>query len=99
MRSRAPSRFFGGNRYHSGEANRTMAEYRAVFEIESKTDAYAVERMMDRLYDSLREESRTLREGSSDVTEMLEQFKTIRDAARRPRPGKVTLLYESRDED
>ena len=74
-----------------------MDEHRAVFAIESETDAYAVKRMLDRLYDSLREESRTLREGSSDSTEMLEQFQVIREAARRPTPGKLTVVYESRN--
>ena len=76
-----------------------MDEYTAVFDIDSKTDAYAVERLMNRLYDSLREESRTLREGSNDSTEMLEQFKTIRDATQRPTPGKLTVIYESQDEE
>ena len=76
-----------------------MEEYEAVFEIDSKTDAHAVERLIERLYDSLREESRTLREGSSDSTEMLEQFETMRTAMRRPTPGKLIVRYESRDEE
>jgi predicted trehalose synthase len=76
-----------------------MDEYRAVFEIDSKSDGYAVERLMNRLYDSLREESQMLREGSNDATEMLEQFETIRDAAQRPTPGKLTVVYESQDEE
>ncbi|WP_416840778.1 hypothetical protein [Haloferax sp. DFSO52] len=75
-----------------------MDEYTAVFEVDSKTDAHAVERLMERMYDSLREESRTLRKGSSDSTEMLEQFETILNATRRPTPGKLTVIYESRDE-
>lgn len=76
-----------------------MEEYKAVFEIESKADAYAVERLMDQLYDSLREESQASREGSGDSTEMLAQFETIRDAARRPTPGTLTVIYEYRDGD
>ncbi|MFD1589196.1 hypothetical protein ACFR9U_19640 [Halorientalis brevis] len=76
-----------------------MDEYTAVFDIDSKTDAYAVKRLMNRLYDSLREESRTRREGSNDSTEMLAQFETIRDAARRPTSGRLTLIYESQDEE
>ncbi len=75
-----------------------MDEHTAVFEINSKMDAHAVERLMERMYDSLREESRTVREGSNDSTEMLEQFETIRDATRRPTPGKLTVIYETRDE-
>lgn len=99
MLSRPPPRCFGDNRYSAGETNRIMDEYKAVFEIESKSDAHAVERLMNRVYDSLREESRTLREESGDSTEMLEKFETIRDAARKPTPGKVTVIYESRDEE
>ena len=76
-----------------------MDKYEAVFEIDSKTDAHAVERLMERLYDSLREESRTLRKGSSDSTEMLEQFETIRNATRRPTPGRLIVRYEPQDEE
>jgi len=75
-----------------------MDKYEAVFEINSKTDAHAVELLMERLYNSLREESRTLRKGSSDSTEMLEQFETIRNATRKPMPGRLILRYEARDE-
>lgn len=73
-----------------------MDEYEATFEVESKTDAHTVERLMNRLYDMLREESRTIRKGSVDSTEMLEQFEAIRDATRRPTPGKLTIVYESK---
>ena len=76
-----------------------MDEYTAVFEVDSKSDAYAVERLMNGLYDSLREESRTLRKGSSDSAEMLAQFEAIRDAVQRPTPGKLTVIYESREEE
>lgn len=76
-----------------------MDEYTAVFEIDSKSDAYAVERLMNRVYDSLREESRTLAAGTSDSTDMLDQFETIRNVARTPTPGKLTLIYETQDED
>lgn len=76
-----------------------MEEHAATFEVESKTDAYAIERLTNSLYDSLREESRTIREVSGDSTEMLEQFKTIRDAARDHRPGRLTVIYELLEED
>lgn len=75
-----------------------MEEYEATFEVDSKTDAHAVERLLDRLYDSVREESRTLREGTGDSAEMLAQFEAIRDAARDRRPGKLTVVYEQREE-
>jgi hypothetical protein len=75
-----------------------MDEHEARFEIESKHDADAVERLLSRLYDSLREESRTVRDGTSDSTEMLEEFETLRDAARDRMPGTLTVVLEQRDE-
>lgn len=75
-----------------------MEEYEATFEIESKAEAYAVERLTERLYDSVREESRTVREGTNDSTGMLEQFRAVRDAARRRAPGTLTVVYEQHDE-
>ena len=87
------------HRYLAGEARRSMDTHVAVFEVESKTDANAVERLMAQLYDSLREESRTVRDGSSDSTEMLAQFRTIRDATRTPTAGTLTVTYEARTEE
>lgn len=75
-----------------------MEEFKATFEIESKTDAYAVERLMERLYDSVREESRSIRADADDASATLDQFKTLRDAARRPAPGRLTVVYERRDQ-
>lgn len=75
-----------------------MEEYEATFSIESASEARAVERMLDRLYDSLREESRTVRDGSGDAAEMLEEFEAIREAAARRTPGELTIVYEQRDE-
>jgi hypothetical protein len=48
-----------------------MEEHEAVFEIESKADAYAVERLLVQLYDTVREEVRTRRTESSDVIAVL----------------------------
>lgn len=75
-----------------------MEEHEARFEIRSKTDAYAVERALDRLYNSLREESRTVRDGKRDSTEMLAEFADVRDAARGATPGTLTVMYEQADE-
>ena len=75
-----------------------MDEYEATFEIESATDAYAVERLLNRLYDTLREETRTLRTETGDSTQMLERFESLRDAARTERPGKLTVVFEQRGE-
>ncbi|WP_435361802.1 hypothetical protein [Haloarchaeobius sp. DFWS5] len=74
-----------------------MVEYEATFEIESKSDAYAMERVLTQLYDALREEARTVREGTEDSTEMLEQFATIRDAAQNPLPGSLTVTFDQAD--
>lgn len=75
-----------------------MPKFEATFEVESKSDALAVERLMNRLYDAIREETRTLREGTQDSTEMLSQFEAVRDATRRTRPGRLTISYEQDDE-
>ena len=58
-------------RYLSGTSTRRMEEHEAVFEIESKADAYAVERLLVQLYDTVREEVRTRRTESSDVIAVL----------------------------
>jgi hypothetical protein len=75
-----------------------MEKYEATFQIESKSDAYAVERLMNQVYNSVREESRTTRQGTKNSTQMLGQFKTIRDATRSPKPGRFTVVYETREE-
>lgn len=75
-----------------------MEEYEATFEIETKSEAYAVERLMERLYNAVREESRTIREESGDSTAMLSEFETLRDASERRAPGSLTVRYVQRDE-
>jgi len=59
-----------------------MHEFEATFDVDSKTDVLAVERLINRLYDALREESRTLQEDTEASTEMLSKFEAIRGAAR-----------------
>jgi len=71
-----------------------MSHYEASFEIDSKTDSYAARRMLERVYDTIREESRSVREGTDDADELLEEFRTLRDAAKRPTPGRLTITYE-----
>jgi hypothetical protein len=75
-----------------------MSKHEAVFEIDSATDSNAVERILERVYDSVREESRSVREGSDDATETIEAFRALRDAAAEPAPGRLRVTYE-RDED
>ena len=76
-----------------------MDEYAATFEIESKADAHAVERLLNRLYDAVREESRTVRKGTSDSTATMTDFAALRDAARRHAPGRLTVVYERREDE
>ena len=90
------SRVARRQRYPPGGASRCMEKYEAAFEIESNTDALAVERLLNRLYDAVREESRTVREGTGDSTETIADFAALREAARRHAPGRLTVVYERR---
>ena len=74
-----------------------MDEHQATFSIETRSEAHAVERLLERLYDSVREETRTVREGSGDATETLAQFRALRDAAKRQAPGTLTVVYEQEE--
>lgn len=75
-----------------------MARYEASFEIDSKTDSYAARRILEKAYDIVREESRSVREGTDDATTLLREFETLRDAAKRSTTGKLTIIYEPYDE-
>ena len=76
-----------------------MSQHEARFEIDSKTDSYAARRILERAYDTVREESRSVQEGSDDASELLKEFKTLRDAAKNPTPGKLTITYEQYDDE
>jgi hypothetical protein len=80
--------------YLSGGPNGNMRRYEATFEIDSKTDLYAVRRILERVYDTVREESQELREGSDDGASLLREFETLRDAATEPAVGRLTITYE-----
>jgi hypothetical protein len=75
-----------------------MSQYRATFEIDSKTDSYAARRMLERIYDTIREESQSVREGSDDAGELLDAFRTLRDATKQPTAGKLTITFERYDD-
>ncbi|WP_424018707.1 hypothetical protein ACOZ4N_04300 [Halorientalis pallida] len=75
-----------------------MDRHEATFEIDSKRDAYAVRTVLERVHDTIREESKTVREGSDEARELMAQFKSLRDAARDHRPGTLTITYEVSDE-
>ena len=71
-----------------------MSRHEASFEIDSKTDSYAARRILEQAYDTIREESRSVREGTDDADELLREFRTLRDAAKRRTPGRLTITYE-----
>jgi hypothetical protein len=75
-----------------------MSTYEASFEIDSKTDSYAARRVLERAYDTIREESRSIQEGKDTADELLGEFRTLRDAAKRPTPGRLTITYERYDD-
>lgn len=85
--------------YPRGELTTSMSEYEATFEIDSKTDSYAARRILEQAYDTVREESRSVREGSDDASELLQEFKTLRDAAKHPTAGELTITYEQYDDE
>ena len=76
-----------------------MVRYEASFEIDSKTDSYAARRILERVYDTIREESRSVREDTDDASELLQEFKTLRDAVKNPTPGRLTITYEQYDDE
>ncbi|XVH30596.1 hypothetical protein ACNS7O_09315 [Haloferacaceae archaeon DSL9] len=75
-----------------------MTHYEAVFEIDSPSDARAIESMLTRLHDSLREESMVAGGSEAATNEMLTAFASVRDAVDHDRPGRLTIVYESFDE-
>jgi len=75
-----------------------MSRHEASFEITSRADSRAARRMLEQAYDTIREESKSIREGTEDSTELLQSFKALRDAARQPAAGTLTITYE-RDDD
>ncbi|WP_396611359.1 hypothetical protein ACH9L7_14265 [Haloferax sp. S1W] len=76
-----------------------MSHYEASFEIESRADSNATRRILEHAYDTIREESRTVREGTEDASDLLDSFKTLRDAAKSPSPGRLTITYQRFDDE
>lgn len=75
-----------------------MSRYEASFEIDSKSDSYAARRLLEQVYDTVREESRGGREGRDNVSANLEEFEMLRDAVTPPTAGKLTITYERYDD-
>ena len=76
-----------------------MSRHVSSFEMDSQTDSYAARRILERVYDTIREESLSGREDSDDTSELLDSFKTLRDAAKRPTAGKLAITYEQYDDE
>ena len=76
-----------------------MATYEASFEIDSRTDSYAALRILEQAYDAVREESRSVREGTDDADELLQSFRILREAAKDRTPGRLTITYEQYDDE
>jgi hypothetical protein len=74
-----------------------MTTHEATFEIDSKTDAYAVRKILEQTYNTVREESRSIREGSDDADELLAAFGSLKDASEQHAPGRLTITYEVED--
>jgi uncharacterized protein YheU (UPF0270 family) len=75
-----------------------MSRYEATFEIDSRSDAEAAHRLLRAAYDTIREESRSVREGTDSGEALLDAFQRLRDAADEPAPGKLTVVYEVDEE-
>ncbi|EJN60950.1 hypothetical protein [Halogranum rubrum] len=70
-----------------------MRRHVATFEIDSQTDSDAVRRLLDRVYDTIREESQH-RDGTDDANRVLDEFRALRDAAAHSASGTLTITYE-----
>lgn len=75
-----------------------MSRYDATFEITSNTDAEAVQRLLERLYDSVREELKRCDRTDAPPDETIRAFEVICEATRRQAPGTLTVVYEPDDE-
>lgn len=75
-----------------------MDRHEATFEIDSRSDAAAARRVLEGVYDTVREESRTVRADSDDATELLAAFETLRDAARSPGAGTLRITLEQSED-
>jgi len=74
-----------------------MDEYEAVFEIDSTTDAYAARRIVERAYDTVREESRSTRAGADSGEAVIEAFDRLQEEVKPPAPGRLTITLERDD--
>jgi hypothetical protein len=71
-----------------------MSRHEATFEIDSASDSYAAKRILGKLYDTVREESRQVRAGGEDSDELLDSFAALRDALDGQSSGRLTVALE-----
>jgi hypothetical protein len=76
-----------------------MSRYEAAFEVESKNRSQIVQQVLKPVHDTIRDESRTIREETENANELLAAFETLQDAAMEPSPWGLTIVYERYDED
>lgn len=75
-----------------------MSRHEATLDIDSKADAQTARTIAERVYDTVREETREVSDGESSQSEMLEEFEAIREAAADFKPGTLTVRLDRDDE-
>lgn len=68
--------------------------FEATFDVDSRAEARAVRSLLGELYDTVREEFKTVYDHRTGEEEVLEDFRAIRDAGREESPGRLTIVYE-----
>ncbi|MFC4359861.1 hypothetical protein ACFO0N_18095 [Halobium salinum] len=71
-----------------------MTNHEATFEIRSRADAHAVQALLERVYDTFREELRETGGLDARKQEALEAFETLREASQEPSRGTLTVVYD-----
>ena len=74
-----------------------MAHHEATFEIKSEIDSHAVRLLIERAYNTIREELQHTDQGDASPNETFQQFKALREAASHSSPGTLTIIYEQHD--
>lgn len=54
----------------------------------------AARRILERVHDTVREESGSVGDGTNDATALLREFETLHEAVKQPAPGRLTITYE-----
>ena len=67
-----------------------MTRHEATFEIDSKTDSLAVQRILERVHDTIREGSRSVGEDTANSSERIRAFEALRES-----PQACTRAHDS----